>query len=119
MNHSHSIIVNDGVAEVKIIGDGGKEDAQNFIKDAEAVFEKHPGQVLDAVIDMTESGESTFTGAMVYKEFLKHEQLGRLAFVLNDNEILKTIVKLVIENREKESEIFGTLEEANDWIRKK
>ena len=113
----HSIeIKDDGFAYVTIIGDGDAVVAQEFVDTAEKIFNEHNNIQVDALVDMTESGYSTYDGIEIYKKFLKDDRLKRIAFVIPDSAVA-ILVRMAIGDRERETKIFSTRPEAESWLK--
>ena len=116
--HKHSIKEGvDGITHVVIEGYGDEYDAKTFVAEAEAIFEKDRHKIHNAIINMTESGDSTFEGLYVYKDFLKHKQLGKIAFILKDNPIVSMMVKMATLYKKKDVIIVETEQQARAWLK--
>jgi len=113
-NH-HTIKFENGIAYVKIVGSGDENVARQFVSDTEKIFEDNPNVTINALVDMLDSGFSNYEGIKVYRNFLKTDRLGKIAFVLN-NEVIEAFVKLACTDREKETKYFHNAEDAKEWL---
>ncbi|MCL5017370.1 MAG: hypothetical protein M1155_01765 [Patescibacteria group bacterium] len=81
----HTITVEDnGNMYIKIIGDGDAAVAKEFVDTAYALFDKYPGKRFNGIVDMLESGTSDYEGIKIYRDFLKSDRIGKVAFVIKD-----------------------------------
>ena len=111
----HTIEIKNDRAYVTIIGDGDSQIATQFVQDAEQALNDHPNTSFDVIVDMTQSGMSDYAGIKVYKNFLKEAPLKKIAFVIDD-ELITSLVKVAVPQREEETRYFKTLEEAEEWL---
>lgn len=113
----HTITIeDDGIAHVKIIGDGDAAVAREFVETAYALFDKEPNKKFDAIVDMLESGTSDYEGIKIYRDFLGSARIGRVAFIIKDPIVL-ALVRVATEFK-KDAKFFETTEEAKAWLSK-
>lgn len=111
----HTITLgNDGIVYVKIIGSGDVVVAREFVKAAQSLFDKYPDKKFEAVVDMLESGTSDYEGIKIYRDFLKSDRLGRVAFVIRDP-IVTALVKTATEFKN-DAGFFDSVENARLWL---
>lgn len=112
----HTIEVNqEGIAYVNIVGDGDAQVARDFVDKAEHELSKYKGDTVDAIVDMSESGDSDYEGIRIYQGFFKTPKLGKIAFV-NCSEALKVLVTLAVKLKKHDVNFFNNAQDALTWI---
>src|SRR3989344_5757147 len=95
MKHTITIGSNN-IAHVKIIGNGDANVAKEFVTTADKFLDKYSEGKINAIVDMLESGTSDYAGIKIYRDFLKDERLGKIAFVIK-NLVILAFVKIATE----------------------
>lgn len=108
----HTIeLLNDTTALVCIIGDGDDQVAQEFVDLAEQRFQENGNKKLNAIVDMTESGDSTYKGILIYRDFFNDTRLGKIIFVA-PTPAIKTLIKVATTGKAKDVSFADSVEEA-------